>query len=303
MNIKATNKLGWLGQALFVVFLWSAAKVVMKVGLLDIPPYFLAAAIQVVSLVGLLLQAAFQHAKLRFTPRPDEIFIMITNGVVAYAAANLFVSIGLQYVTGATAGLVAATNSIFVLLLAAMILRERPKWMQYVGIGLVLLGAYVFVANQVIGGSLIGIGLLLVAEMAFAFSNVMTRLIAVGRTESVALSMSLISSMVGVAILVPTALLVDGWPQVEWSWQIWTIIGVVGMIFSFAGVMWGHVLDRLRVLEVSILANTMIIQVAILSAIFLRETITSANIAGGLLVVSGALVVDGVVLWPKRAKA
>ena len=297
------TKLGWLGQALFVVFLWSAAKVVMKVGLLDVPPYFLAAAIQVVSLLGLLFQAMVTHRHLRFVPTRNEIFIIIINGVVAYAAANLFITIGLQYVTGATAGLVAATNSIFVLLMAAMLLREKPKGLQYIGMALILLGAYVFVANQVIGGSLIGIGLLLVAEMAFAFSNVMTRLIAVKRSEPVSLTMNLASNAVGVMILLPTALIMDGLPAANLSWQLWAIIGTVGIVFAYAGVIWGNVLDRLRVLEVSILSNTMVVQVAILSAIFLRETITPANVLGGLMVIAGALAVDGATLLPKKLRA
>ena len=75
----------------------------------------------------------------------------------------------------------------------------------------------------------------------------------------------------------------------------------MALIFVFGEIIWNSLLDKLRVFELSILSNTMIIQVAILSVIFLNETITSNNITGGLLVLTGAVVVDGRMIFPQVA--
>ena len=288
----------FLFQGLFVVFVWSASKIIMKMGLEIIPPYIFAAAIQVVALLGIGVYYLFKDKAKRITPTKEEIYLMILGGLVAFAGAKIFSIIGLQYVTGATAGLIAASVTVFAVIIAALVLKERPKLWQYGGILLVLAGTYVFLSNDVIAGSLFGILLLLVAEMAFAFNNVIVRLLA-RRPEDIALLTNLVGNIVGTIILVPLGLLVDGVPAKIWTWPVVALVVVVGLIFAFSGLLWAQILDKLRVLEVSILSNTMIIQVAILSVIFLNEAMTWHNIAGGLLVLVGALVTDQHVIIKK----
>jgi len=287
MNEKFT----FLFQGLFVVFVWSASKIIMKMGLEAIPPYIFAAAIQVVALLGIGVYYLFKDKAKRITPTKEEIYLMVLSGLVAFAGAKIFSIVGLQYVTGATAGLIAATVTVFAVIIAALVLKERPKIWQYGGILLILVGTYIFLSKDIITGSLFGVLLLLVAEMAFAFNSVIVRLLS-RRPEDIALLTNLVGNIVGTMVLLPLGLFMDGVPAKIWSWPIVALVVVVGLIFGFAGLLWSRLLDKLRVLEVSVLSNTMIIQVAILSVIFLNETMTWNNIAGGLLVLIGALVTD-----------
>ena len=165
---------------------------------------------------------------------------------------------------------------------------------------IVILGAYIFLAKDVLSGHLIGIGLLLVAEMAFAYGNVSNRLIALNHTKDVSPVVNLIGNVIGAAVLVPMALLQGDWERVLTlpGWM-WGLLVVLGLVYAYSGVLWGKLLDKLRVVEVSVLANTMIIQVAVLSVIFLGESISAHNVLGGAVVIVGALLVDGALFYKK----
>ena len=297
MSRNILVKSGLLTQGLFVVFLWSAAKIAMKFGLATVSPFALVAIIQLVSaLVFWAKQKFVRKGGPVFVPSAQELAVMIMIGVVTYAGANLFVATGLQYVTGSMAGLVATTTSIFGLCLAAVFLNERVSWLQLLGVATVVLGGYVFLVGDVLSGHWLGIGLLLVAEMAFAFGNVMTRFISVREDVDVAPVLGLIGNVLGAAIMLPLAIvsgqatsLID---QPVW---LWVLILAVGIAYGYAGELWSKVLDKLRVVEVSVLANTMVIQVALLSVLFLGERLTAANILGGIIVLLGVLVVQGIV--------
>lgn len=292
-------KIQYILQGLFVVFLWSASKIVLKMGLEEIPPYFFAAVLQLIILAVLLIYAWFEREKYSFKLSSKDKYLMTLSGVVGYAAATLFVMVGLQYVTGATAGLIAASSVILNLLISAVLVRERPRFEQYLGIIVVVVGAIVFLGNQVLGGTLIGIALLLLAEAAYAFNNAVARVIGRAHQDNVTLPLAIIGNGIAAMILVPIGLLSDGIPQIAWNPQLLVGLLVVGLIFAFGGLMWSNVLDKLRVIEVSILSNTMIIQVALLSVLFLHEVLTPHNVVGGSLVLIGALVVDGRLFLPR----
>jgi O-acetylserine/cysteine efflux transporter len=292
------SRFSFLLQALFTVFLWSISKIVLKMGLTEIPPYFFLALIQVIALVALGIYAWFKRREPRSKLLASDIQAAALSGFVGFVGANLFVVIGLQYVTGAAAGLIAASSSIFAVLMSVLFLKERPRAWQYLGIGLILAGSYVFLSDQVVGGSMVGVGLLILAEMAFAFSGSLTRLVNERHEKNISLTLSLIGNLIGVIVLVPLALLVDGIPQINWTWQVGTLVLVSGLIFAFGGLMWNAVLDKLQLVEASVINNTMVIQVAILSVVFLRESLSVNDIFGGLIVVLGALITDVKLILP-----
>jgi len=293
------SKLPFLLQGLFVVFLWSASKIVLKMGLEQIPPYFFAAMLQLTVLGILLIYAWFARGKYSFKLTTQDKYLMTLSGIVGYGAATLFVLVGLQYVTGATAGLIAATSVIFNLLISGILVGEKPRRGQYLGILLLLIGVAVFLGNNVLGGTLVGMSLLLLAEMAYAFNNAVSRMTAKAHTDNVTLPLVLIGNGAGALVLVPFALLSGGLPHITWNVQLMVGVLAVAVIFAFGGLMWNSILDKLRVIEVSLVANTMIVQVAIVSVIFLHETLTPHNVLGGVLVLLAALIVDGWLIFPK----
>lgn len=271
----------------------------MKMGLEIIPPYIFVAAIQLVAFLSVWIYFWFKRKKDTFKLTRQEIYLLIISGAVGYGAANLFAIIGLQYVTGATAGLLSGTGAVFAFVMAYIVLKEKPNFWKYLGMLIMVLGIYIFFAGNFLSGTLFGIALLLIAEAGYAFNDVLTRLI--GREPGDDdLFITLISNGVGAAILLPIGLVVDGAPAVLFSWPMLGIIVLLGLIFGFGRLLYAGALEQLRVLEVRAIGNTMVIQVAILSVIFLHEVLTAGNVWGGLLVVLGAFAVNGDMFLPRR---
>jgi probable blue pigment (indigoidine) exporter len=294
---KETNKSGFLLQVLFVIFIWSAARIIMKIGLEEIPPYIFVAAIQLLAFVSVWLYSVFKKNKSTFKPTKQEIYLLIISGAVGYGAANLFAIIGLQYVTGATAGVISASSSIFAFLMAYLVLREKPDMWKYLGMAVMVAGIYIFFTGSFLSGTLFGVLLLLISEAGYAFNDVLTRL--VGRQPGDEdLAITVISNGVGAAILVPIGLVMDGVPSAMFSWPLIGFIVLLGLIFGFGRLLYAGALEKLRVMEVQAIGNTMVVQVAILSVIFLHEVLTTHNILGGILVLIGAFAVNGNLIMP-----
>lgn len=298
---KTENKSAFVLQVLFVIFIWSAAKIIMKMGLEEIPPYIFVAAIQLMAFIAVGIYYLFRRKRVTFKPTRQDIQLMILSGVVGFGAANLFAIIGLQYVTGATAGLISASSSIFAFMIAYLVLRERPDKWKYLGMLIMVAGAYTFFIGNFLSGTILGIALLLVSEAGYAFNDVLTRL--VGRQPGKEdLIITLVSNGVGAAVLLPIGLIADGVPSSLFNWSIWGFLLLLGLIFGFGRLLYAGALEKLKVIEVQVIGNTMIIQVAILSVIFLHETLTTHNIWGGLLVLVGAFAVDAQLIFPKGLK-
>jgi len=284
-----TKKL-FLFQALFVTFLWSASKIIIKLGLGFVSPFILMALIQATTFVVLLLYyfikkpaLDWQIVKAKFTP-------LVLVGLVGFAAAPLLSVIGIKYVTATTAGLFSGLGAILVVLFSFMILREKPRNMQVIGTILAALGVYVFLSGGYFGGSLFGLITIFVAEVLYSLSTVLTRLIVRGPGDETMMT-SLFSAGIGAAILLPVGIMRDGFEGVL-QWQVLLTIFVVGVIFAFAGMLWSSALDKLQAMEAAILQNTMLVQVALMSVFVLNEYITPNNILGGLIVLLGAYLVE-----------
>jgi len=67
-------------------------------------------------------------------------------------------------------------------------------------------------------------------------------------------------------------------------------LGVVNTALAFF--LWNHALQRLEAFEISVLQNTMLVQIAVLSWMFLGEQLTVAKLIPMALVFIGALVVQ-----------
>ena len=280
----------FITQALFATFLWSASKIIMKLGLGIVPPLLLVGCIQAVAFISLLIYIRWRPPRLDRPFRPSEIYALVLLGVMGFVVAPLFSVIGLKYVAGTTAGLFAGISSILVMFLSWMMLKEYPKMWQLLGGIVAGVGAYVFLLDGKFSGTNFGIMMIILSELAYAFNIVLTRFV-MRRPGDDALLVALVGSGLGAVILLPLGLLGGSWVGLG-SWQIWLIIITLGLIFAFAGLWWNYALNYLRSFEASVLQNTMIIQVGLLSWIFLKELITWENLLGAIIVLAGAYLVN-----------
>ncbi len=280
----------FLFQALFVTFLWSASKIIIKLGLGLISPYILIGSIQAVAFLALLIYYLIKRPVLDWSVMKTKLAPLMLVGLAGFTIAPLLAVIGIKYVTGTTAGLFAGFSAVLVMILSYVILKEKLRNMQFIGILLAVLGVYLFLSGGMLGGSLFGIIVIFLAEVFFALSTVLTRLIMRGPGDETMIT-TLFSAGIGTAILLPIGIMKDGVAGV-FQWQTMLVIVVVGVIFAFAGMLWSAALDKLQAIEVAVLQNTMLIQIVLLSVIVLNEHITLSNILGGAVVLLGAYIVE-----------
>ncbi|MEA1909664.1 MAG: DMT family transporter [Patescibacteria group bacterium] len=279
-----------LGQAVFATFLWSASKIMLKIGLDFVSPLTIIGIVQAVAAIGLWIFTSFSKTKVSWTFNRQELGALVILGWAGFVIAPVLSIIGLNYVAGTTAGLVAGLGSLMVMSLSWVILKETPRWWQISGAIIAGLGAYLFLGGQVLGGSAFGLTMLFLAELGYALNIVLTRLI-MRRPGDDELAVALVGTTIGAIVLLPAGLTIGGTAGLD-LWQPWVIAIGVGLMFALAGVLWNSALNLLLSFEVAILQNTMIVQVAILSAIFLHESITWYHIAGAIIVIAGAFLVN-----------
>jgi drug/metabolite transporter (DMT)-like permease len=287
----------FLWQALLTTFLWSISKIVIKFGLVLVSPYALAFAIQLMALLALLIYYFIKKPKLIWRNDSKWITGVILIGIVGFVAAPLFATIGLKFVTGTVASLFAGLNSTLVMILAWLILREKPAVLQILGLAIAFAGASMFLSSQFFGGALFGIILILLAEISYALNTVLTRMLS-KKPGDEAFSLALYGGIIGTIVLLPVGLLSGDLPRAFTGANL-GIVMLVGAIFAFAGLMWNIALDKLKAMECAVLQNTMLIQIAILSMIFLHEQIGIQHILGGIIVLVGAYLVESKLLQSK----
>ena len=279
--MKKSERTRAIFQALLVTFLWSTSWVLIKISLNDIPPltfaglrYSLAA---VILLPGLLKNKAAVKA---LTPKDWRNLILL--GVVFYALAQGGQFLTMKHLDNVTLSLLLNFTTIVVAFLGIVGLREKPTPLQWGGVVLFLGGVLLYFLPQ---GGLVGstLGYLLagLTVLANAVGALLGR--GVNREKRIPpMVVTAISMGIGAVLMLGTGLAVEPGPVFNWV-NILVILwlGVVNTAFAFY--LWNVSLQHLSAMESSIINNTMMIQIAVLSWIFLQERLSGLEI-GGLLV-------------------
>jgi drug/metabolite transporter (DMT)-like permease len=216
-------------------------------------------------------------------------------GLVALAGLTLYVNqIGFVYAVKTTsASLVAlmlAAVPIFAALIGLVLRTERLSarfWIgagvSFVGVGLVVLGTGGEIRGE-LGGVLLG---LLTAATWAAYSVTITRLM---RTYSPAR----ISAVVLPVAWLPIAL--TGWPQTQsqdlhlgpevWALFVFATFGPLVL----TNVLWFHSLDRIGPARATLATNLQPFVAALFAVVLLSETLSTAQVLGGVLIGAGILL-------------
>lgn len=277
--------------AVLVALIWGVNFVVIKVGLDDFPPLlfsalrFLAAAVPAVFLVG--------------PPR------VAWKWVLAVALALGVAKFGLVF-TGMAAGMPAGLSSLvlqtqagFTLLFAAVLLRERPRRAQLLGMAVAASGVALIAADYGTGGPLGAFLLVIAGAACWGLSNVATR----RARPPDALNFIVWVSAVATLPLFALSLLVEGVEAdlaalrgIDWGGVgALAFVAWVSTLLGFG--LWGLLL---RHYDASTVAPfSLLVPVAgMLSAwLFLDEALTPLRCAAAVLVVVG---MAGTALRPRR---
>lgn len=287
-----SSHLGAVLLALFVTFLWSTSFVLVKIGLADIPPFTFAGLRYILAFLCLLPFALRPTNRefIRGLSTHDRRRLVVL-GLLYYAVAQGSAFFGLNYLPSATISLLLNFTTIIVALLGVLWLAEHPPVFQWIGVFINVIGviAYFypesFPSDQVVGLIVVGVGVL-----ANAGSSILGRRI--NREGNVPpLIVTVISMGVGAVVLLVTGLLTESFPRLDLAH--WAIIGWLAVVnTAFAFTLWNYTLRVLPAVESSIINNTMLIQVTVLSWLFLGESLDWWQIVGMVLAGLGTLVVQ-----------
>ncbi len=276
--------------AVLVTLLWSSSFVLIKVGLREITPMLFASLRYLVASAILLVWVlASGTAEFSGLSRRDWL-LLIALGVSGYTVAQGLQFVGLAFITAISTTFVLNLTPIAVALLGYPLLREGPRLRQWGGIAIALLGAYVYFGRPPEGNEAIGLAVVGVANVAWAFYLVLVRKSSKNPVLP-SLAFTGTTMTIGSLLMFLIAITVEGWRTPSLS--------VMGMVVWMAAVntagaflIWNMVLRHVRAYELSMLQNTMLIQIAVLALLFLGEGITLRMLFGMALVTIGVAVVQ-----------
>ncbi|MBI9072789.1 MAG: DMT family transporter [Melioribacteraceae bacterium] len=279
-------------QALLVTFLWSTSFIIIKWGLLEIPPvtfaglrYFLAA---LCFMPFMLKKNYLDEIKKLNTIQWRKLILL---GFVFYTFTQGAQFVGLSLLPSVSVSLLLNFTPIFVAVMGIFLINEIPTKLQWIGGVAFILGVLVyffpvsFEGNQGLGLLVMGIGVVANSGAAIIGRDI-------NRDKRISpLVITFISMSVGAVILLASGIAMDGIPTISLENSLYLLwLAIVNTAFAFT--LWNITLRSLTAMESSIINGTMLIQIAVLAWYFLDESITLQEGAGMLIAALGAVLVQ-----------
>lgn len=287
-------------MAFLCTTIWSSTWILARIGLkeMDALPF---AALRYVLAFILLLPFIFRRkpreAICRLTRKEWLLFAGL--GLLAYPINQGAIFLAMTYLPNTTISLITNMSPILLAILGGLFLNEKLDDKQYLGIAVTIAGALVFFL-PVVDGKVNATGVLL--SFITLFANVIQTIIVRKMLKSgdyPALLVTVIPMGIG-------AVLMGGGTSV-WEWiprislMVWGVLLVLSLVnTAIAFTVWNVALQRLTAVEANVISNTMLVQVAILSWIFLGDVVTWKMAGGMALVIAGVVMVN---LWKNNAAA
>ncbi len=224
---------------------------------------------------------------------------MALTGVVAFAPLLYF---GLTFTTAVNGTLMNGLGPLLTGAFAALFIKEPFKKRQVVGSVAALAGVVVLLSGgfSVAGGYSVNPGdiLILVAVVMWALYSVAVRKVVQNRSP---LSATALSIFLGLPLLVAAAVVESIVAPAQWSLGLVGIVAYLGVVPAALGFFcWNAGIKYLGAGGAMVFYNTLPLYGALFGFLFLGETLGSAHLAGGALILSGGLFA-AIKLSPEKA--
>jgi drug/metabolite transporter (DMT)-like permease len=278
--------------ALFVTIIWSTSWVLIKIGLQDIPAltfsglrYFNA----FLFLLPFLVQKE-NRRQIKQLNASDWLKLTVF-GLVIYTLAQGGQYLALAKLPSVTVSLILNLTTLFVAFSGMVVLKEKPTWLQWMGVGLNLIGVIIyFTPVNFQGASWLGFVFAGVSLAANISGTIQGRDINRGGKFSPIL-VTIISMGIGSTIMLASGIITQGLPEISLSgWGIVLLLAAVNTALAFTA--WNYVQQTLTAMESSLINSLMIVLVALLTWIFLGEQLTGREVLGLALNIMGVLIVQ-----------
>jgi O-acetylserine/cysteine efflux transporter len=275
-------------QAVLVTLIWGVNFVAIDVGLRDFPPLLLTALRFTAAAVPLVLLVPRPTARARYVIGYGLLLGVFKFGVL-FTAIHAGMPAGL-------ASLVLQAQALFSVLLATVLLGERPGALRVAGLVVGSVGIGLLAAGRGAGASLAGFALTVFAAASWAVANVVVR----SSGERRPLSLLVWSSLVPPLPLLGLCALVDGPSTVEraltgLSWRGLAAVGFIAYVSTIVGFgLWNRLIGQYSVARVAPFSLLVPVFGLAAAALALHEPVGTGELLAALVVLAGlALVISG----------
>jgi drug/metabolite transporter (DMT)-like permease len=289
-----------LGAGLAAVCLWGLAPVATRAAVAHMSPLpLLLIRLAAASLV--LLPWAWPVFR-RLRPRSAR--RLVAAGALGLVGYNLPVTLGLRWLPAATAGLLLATEPVWVLVLGRLFTTERGGVRPWLGSAVALAGVGVLAGRGAIGGGggrvLAAAGLVLAGTLAFGAYTIVVRPLS---QEFGAIPATAASTVVGAVPYLAAAGTLPGAGLSHLGAAVWAELAFLAVGSTAAGLLlWNVAALAGGVSQVSLLLYLEPVVSVAGAAVLLGERVSLVMIGGGLLILAG-VAVSGTGRDPATAQA
>lgn len=289
---KPPSRIKAILLALLVTFIWSTSWIFIKIGLEEIPSLTFAGLRYTLAFIVLIPFALKKKEIATFKMLSlKEWRKLILLGVVYYALAQGGQFVALSYLPAITVSLILNMSVLMTTVLAIFMLREIPTWIQWAGVLLNITGIFIFFfPDGFQSGAIWGFLAAAVSLLANVVGGVLARnMNKDGKMRPIPLTV--ISMGTGALLMLVSSGIIQGIPEVSMkSWGIILLLAVVNTALTFT--IWNYTMQTLTAVESTVINSTMLIQVSILSWVFLGERVDLQGVIGLALVALGTYVVQ-----------
>jgi drug/metabolite transporter (DMT)-like permease len=280
-------------QALFVTVLWSSSWIIIKFGLEDIPPVIFSG-LRYTSASFILLLAIFikeENRKQVFNLPKMKWIELIVYGIIFISLTQGAMFIALDLLPAITVSLMLNFTICVVIVLSAILLKEKPSVLQVTLILFGLIGAlmYFYPINFPFS-ELIGLIVISVGVLANALASIQGR--SINRAKNLPpLLITGISMAFGSIALLTLGLLFEGVPHLSAISIVYILwLSIVNTAFAFT--LWNKTMQKLRAVDSTLINSTMLPQITFLAIIFLGEYPTPLELVGLIILAVSILLVQ-----------
>ena len=282
-------------KALISILVWGASFVAVKIGLKYLPPYTL---VWLRFTIGLLILGAAVGIRRQFSLPPKKVWLYFAFlGFLGITFHQWLQSTGLVTSQATTTGWIVSSSPIFIAILGLLILKEKLKWLQVLGIVVASFGVLLVITQgnlaSLFSGNVVTTGdiLILISAPNWAIFTILSRR---GIRNFPAALMMFYVMLFGWLFSSVLFLAENGWRSIP-NIRVdgWLAIGFLGVFCSgLAYIFWYDALKVLPAAQVGIFLYIEPVITVIVSLILLNEKITLPGILGGAIILLGVWLVN-----------
>ena len=241
--------------------------------------------------VALLPMLILQHREVRAHWRP-----IVVLGVLHYAIPFCLFAYAMLTLTGGYSAIINASSPLFAGAVAWIVLGERLPFVRLLGLATGLVGVALLVHDE-LSLNLATAGPAILAAILASFCYGLAAVLV--RKELADLSPTTTSAgSMFVATLVLAPLAVMHWPEVSPSPTAWLAAGLLGVVCTAVAFgLYFHLIRTVgptRAITVTFLSPVFAV---LFGALLIGETITTAMLAGGAVILLGTAMATGLLTW------